>query len=204
MASFEALGPPGVAAAARLARSARSRFRRDDFSLDVFGVFSVGTLGVFTSLFDPALVAPPEVSMRGFGRSAAAASAARPPEDIFSKKKLKRVRSRNADSGVDVSRCHATIYYRFRVSHRGNPSNSVREEFQRHLQGKVQLHGIAQRPALLFGRTIKYCVTYRAEVFNFSLSRPLSYKTPVFPTDSTLQYHKSNAVAYKCLPKSKT
>ena len=47
---------------------------------------------------------------------------------------------------------------------------------------------------LLFGRTIKYCVTNIRRKFPTSLST-LSYKTPVFPTDSTLQYHKSNTLA---------
>jgi hypothetical protein len=47
---------------------------------------------------------------------------------------------------------------------------------------------------LLFGRTIKYCVTNIRRKFPTSLST-LSYKTPVFPTGSTLQYHKSNTPA---------
>ena len=55
----------------------------------------------------------------------------------------------------------------------------------------VQLYSIA---VLLFGRTIKYCVTNIGRKFPTSLST-LSYKTPVFPTDSTLQYHKSNTLA---------
>ena len=47
---------------------------------------------------------------------------------------------------------------------------------------------------LLFGRTIKYCVTNIGRKFPTSLST-LYYKTPVFPTGSTLQYHKSNTLA---------
>ena len=64
----------------------------------------------------------------------------------------------------------------------------------------VQFSELINASVLLFGRTIKYCVTNmarrsqnRARKFPTSLST-LSYKTPVFPTDSTLQYHKSNTL----------
>ena len=70
-----------------------------------------------------------------------------------------------------------------------------------HMQGRVQFSELINASVLLFGRTIKYCVTNmarrsqnRARKFPTSLST-LSYKTPVFPTDSTLQYHKSNTLA---------
>ena len=55
----------------------------------------------------------------------------------------------------------------------------------------VQFSDVINAGVLLFGRTIKYCVTNIRRKFPTSLST-LSYKTPVFPTDSTLQYHKSN------------
>ena len=61
-------------------------------------------------------------------------------------------------------------------------------------QSPVQRLDQRQCTVLLFGRTIKYCVTNIRRKFPTSLST-LSYKTPVFPTDSTLQYHKSNTLA---------
>ena len=48
----------------------------------------------------------------------------------------------------------------------------------------VQFRALLNASALLFGRTIKYCVTNIGRKFPTSLST-LSYKTPVIPTDST-------------------
>ena len=70
----------------------------------------------------------------------------------------------------------------------------------RYMQGRVQFsifvysELLINAGVLLFGRTIKYCVTNIRRKFPTSLST-LSYKTPVFPTGSTLQYHKSNTPA---------
>ena len=65
------------------------------------------------------------------------------------------------------------------------------------MQGKqspVQRLDQRQCTVLLFGHTIKYCVTNIGRKFPTSLST-LAYKHPVFPADSTLQYHKSNTLA---------
>ena len=62
------------------------------------------------------------------------------------------------------------------------------------MQGRVQFRDLLNASVLLFGRTIKYCVTNIGRKFPTSLST-LYYKTPVFPTGSTLQYHKSNTLA---------
>jgi hypothetical protein len=59
----------------------------------------------------------------------------------------------------------------------------------------VQYSSTTYTTVLLFGRTIKYCVTNIGRKFPTSLST-LSYKTPVFPTDSTLQCHKSNTLIH--------